>query len=113
MASKWIGKTVRLSIYTRDNNVCCYCGKQCEHLNGSGKDAITLDHIVSQKELAAASTDDADFKRKQRDPKNLVVACMNCNSSKRDLSLYVWASQTGKDYPAILIEIGKRIQQSV
>lgn len=115
MASSWISRSTRRRIYRRDNMVCCYCGKQCvsndTYLAGGidRADVVSLDHIVSQKELAAASTDDADFKAKRRDPKNLVLACTGCNGSKKDTPLYVWCSQTNKNYSAIIIEIGIRI----
>jgi 5-methylcytosine-specific restriction endonuclease McrA len=117
MASGWISTNKRNAIYKRDNNICCYCGKDCvsnaSYLASNGmidRNAVnSLDHIVSQKELAAASTDDKDFKRKQRDPKNLVVACTGCNASKKDTPLYVWCSQTGKDYVVILARIAERI----
>lgn len=117
MASGWISTAKRVAIYKRDKSVCCYCSKQCvsnhEYLNSNGMidrgDVNSLDHIVSQKELAAASTDDADFRRKQRDAKNLVVACTACNASKKDTSLYVWCVQTGKDYATILARIAERI----
>lgn len=116
MAS-WISKNTRNKIYARDNQVCCYCGKHCDigdtrtHTNPTT--LATLDHIVPQKELAAASTDDKDFAAKRRDSKNLVVVCMGCNSSKQHTTLFVWCKQTGKDYAAILIEIGTRIQKEI
>ncbi len=116
MAS-WISKNTRNKIYARDNAVCCYCGKQCivgdtrTHSNPS--ELATLDHIVSQKELASSSTDDKDFSKKRRNPANLVVSCMRCNSSKKDVSLYVWCNQNNRNYPAILIEIATRIQKEI
>jgi 5-methylcytosine-specific restriction endonuclease McrA len=121
MASKWISKNKRQAIYARDNNVCCYCGKiTCSneaYLNSNGTiaraDVNSLDHIVSQKELAAASTDDADFRRKQIDPKNLVLACTGCNSSKQETPLYVWCAQTGRDYGMIIAEIASRINKEI
>lgn len=121
MASGWISITQRIRIYTRDNSVCCYCGKTCvsNHAYQNSNGAIdrsnvnSLDHIVSQKELAAASTDDKDFSAKRRDAKNLVVACTGCNAAKKDIPLYVWCQQTNKDYARIIIEIGNRIQRSL
>lgn len=114
MAAGWISKNKRNAIYTRDNNTCCYCGKHCNHYAGSmDNDTITLDHIVSQKELAAASTDDAHFAKLRRDAKNIVVVCNGCNSSKKHTPLYVWCAQTGKDYGIILAEIARRIAIAV
>jgi 5-methylcytosine-specific restriction endonuclease McrA len=116
MAS-WISKNKRLAIYKRDNSVCCYCGKQCvignTRTHATPANLATLDHIVPQKELAAAATDDKDFSAKRRDARNLVVVCMGCNSSKYHTPLYVWCSQTGKDYATIIIEIGNRIATSI
>jgi 5-methylcytosine-specific restriction endonuclease McrA len=112
MAS-WISKNKRLAIYKRDNQVCCYCGKHCDigdtRTHANPTQLASLDHIVPQKELAAAATDDKDFSAKRRDAKNLVVVCMGCNSSKCHTPLYVWCSQTGKDYAAIITRIAERI----
>lgn len=113
MAS-WISKKNRLAIYARDEQVCIYCKKKC--IVGDTKDKsinpldlCTLDHIVSQKELASAATDDADFRMKRRDPKNLVVMCMSCNSSKQDTPVYVHCAQKNLDYAKIIAEISRRI----
>ena len=114
MAAGWISKAARKAIYARDNYTCCYCGKKCNHYNGSmDNDTITLDHIVSQKELAAASTDDADFARRRKDAKNIVVVCNGCNASKKHTALYVWCVQTGKDYAAIIARIAIRINTQI
>lgn len=109
MASGWISEKARQAVYARDNDTCCYCGRTCERHNGNNSGAtISLDHIVSQKSLAAAATDDAHFARMRRDPRNLVVVCTSCNSSKRHIDLYVWCAQTGRDYSAIIAEIARR-----
>lgn len=114
MAAGWISTSKRNKIYARDNATCCYCGKSCQRYNGTmDLDTMTLDHIVSQKELAAASTDDADFSRKQKDARNLVVVCNGCNSSKKHTPLYVWCVQTNKDYAIIIAEIARRIAISI
>lgn len=127
MAAGWITKKARLAIYERDNNTCCYCGKMCKaasvkgmtrseqaaHMKANYADIITLDHIVSQKDLAAAATDDAHFKALRRDPKNIVAVCNACNSSKKDTSLFVWVHQKGYDYGVILAEIARRINTSL
>jgi len=123
MAAGWISKAGRATIYNRDEMVCCYCGKTCKaasvqgmtrseqaaHMKANYADIVTLDHIVSQKELAAASTDDADFNAKRRDPKNLVTVCNACNSSKKATPLYVWCAQKNLDYGVIIAEIARRI----
>lgn len=113
MASGWICKNARKALYVRDNSICCYCGKTCVQGDTrkmtNAQDAATLDHIVPQVQLAASSTNDAHFAQLRRDPKNLVVVCMGCNSSKKHTELYVWCKQTNKNYPRILAEIARRI----
>ncbi len=113
MAS-WISKKARLAIYKRDACTCIYCEKQCvvgdtKDGNIQKGDLATLDHIVSQKELAELASDDKDFSAKRRNPKNLVVSCMSCNSKKQARSLYAFCGQQGIDYAAVLMEIGRRI----
>jgi 5-methylcytosine-specific restriction endonuclease McrA len=116
MSNSWIGKKARQAIYDRDNMVCCYCGKTCvkgntRDPNVKSGDCATLDHIVPQKELAESSTNDAEFYRKRKDAKNLVVVCMSCNSSKQHLPLYVWCAMQGKNYASIIGEISTRIEK--
>lgn len=98
----------------RDNMVCCYCGKKCIKGDSRSNDVVrgdiaTLDHIVAQKILAESATNDAHFSALRKDPKNLVVACMACNSSKQHIDLYVWCAQTSRDYASIIAEISRRI----
>lgn len=116
MAS-WINKATRTKIYRRDDCQCLYCGKICQvgdtRLSENPGDLATLDHIVSQKELAAAATDDQDFGQKRRDPRNLVVACMSCNSSKQHTPIYVYCQQKQLDYSKILEEISRRINIAI
>jgi len=117
MSNSWIGKLTRKALYGRDALTCCYCGIQC--ITGIAdsrmltkvqkKTVATLDHIVPQKELAAAATDDADFYHARKDPKNLVCVCMGCNSSKQHTPLYVWCKKTRRNYAVILAEISRRI----
>jgi 5-methylcytosine-specific restriction endonuclease McrA len=114
MASNWIGKVTRNKIYQRDHMTCCYCGKVCKSYDGKmDLDTVTLDHVVSQKELLEASINDADFSKKRKDAKNIVVACNGCNASEKHHSLYAWCVLTGKNYGAILVEIGTRIQKGI
>lgn len=115
--AKWIKQKVRLKIYERDNLICCYCGKQCiiadSHKHDNRGDIASLDHIVPQRELALATTNDAEFNKARRNPANLVVACTACNDDKAHTELYVWCLTTGKNYGNILIEIGNRIQRGL
>lgn len=103
MASGWISKDVRASIYRRDRGTCAYCG--CElHIGAHNSDpqAASLDHVI------ARSTDGA-----LRDPKNLVAVCASCNSSKGATPLKTWCARQGRDYKACKAEVTKRIARKV
>lgn len=121
MSNGWITKGARQRIYQRDNLICCYCKKSVvsgisnqSQLTREEKYAVaTLDHIVPQKDLAMASHDDRHFFELRRDPKNLVVVCQGCNSSKQHMSLFVWCEKTHKNYGLILKEIARRINTSI
>src|SRR5690349_6216492 len=112
MAAGWISKVIRAALYARDNNTCCYCGKVCK-IGGSGSDYATLDHIVSQESLFKAAKSYAEFILARKDVRNLVVACMGCNSSKQETDLYVWCIKTGKDYYGIIAEIARRVNTPI
>lgn len=119
MSNSWIGKIARKFIYDRDELICCYCGKTCitgidaEAINALSREdkrnIATLDHIVPQKELKNVSDSITEFHHRQRDPKNLVVVCVGCNSSKQHTPLYVWCAKTSRNYGEILAEIARRI----
>lgn len=64
--------TVRDLVKARDGNVCRYCGKRIP------KKLIQLDHVLP---ASRGGT---------RDIENLVVACRECNFSKRDHFLCQW-----------------------
>jgi hypothetical protein len=114
MASGWIGKAARSAIAARDEMVCCYCGKTCiaytkEDWKNRPLDVYTLDHIVSQWEIAQTCESDAEFRRERKNPRNLVLVCNGCNSSKKHTPLYIWTATKGLDYGAILARIADRI----
>ncbi|WP_139926367.1 HNH endonuclease [Hymenobacter sp. DG01] len=67
----WISQRVRLAIYMRDGFACAYCARGIE----AGL-TLTLDHIVPYSKGGAI-----------KDPKNLITACLNCNSSRGNRSL--------------------------
>lgn len=119
MASGWINRKLRkLIAINRDSLVCCYCEKQCieytkEDWKNRPLDVYTLDHIVSQWEIAQTCESDAEFKRKIRDPKNLVCVCNGCNSSKKSTPLYIWAAVKGFDYGMILERIATRVNIAI
>lgn len=119
MASGWISKKIRkLITQERDQMICCYCEKTCiayskESWKDRPLDVATIDHIVSQWEIAQACESDAEFRKERRNPRNLVTVCNGCNSSKKHTSLFVWAHRKGFDYSAIIGRIAIRTQIGV
>jgi endonuclease I len=111
MASKWLSKAARKAIETRDQMTCCYCNKVCvKYVNRTNDtDYATLDHVVSQWEIAQTCESDAEFRRKIKDIHNLVLVCNGCNSSKQNIPLYTWVAKKGFDYAIIIAEIARRI----
>lgn len=128
MPSSWINKqgytkngiyyAGRFDIYTRDAYECCYCGKTCKQgafTKGMTDyaDYATLDHIVSQWEIAQTCESQVEFRRAIKDPRNLVVVCNGCNSSKKKTELYIWCHTKNLDYAKILERIADRIQRPI
>jgi 5-methylcytosine-specific restriction endonuclease McrA len=113
MANSWISVSARLKIYARDNMTCVYCNKVCKRGNTgtceNPGDCATLDHIVSQKELASVSSDDKDFYARRREANNLVVACQHCNSRKQHKTVYEFCTRYNLDYSRVVAEIARRI----
>lgn len=70
----WIRQEKRAAIYLRDNCRCTYCLRGAE----SGV-KLTLDHVVPYYLGGANSAD------------NLVTACFDCNSLRRDLPVEEFA----------------------
>lgn len=68
----WIRKCLRLAIHMRDHGRCVYC---------EGSDKLTLDH------LKPAS------KGGSNEPRNLVTACVACNSSRGDAPWWDYADK--------------------
>lgn len=73
LRSNFVSSEIRKAIYEADNHKCVYCGCQVE----IGKTA-SLDHIKPR----------SKYPHKSRDIKNLVTACVSCNSRKGDRSVY-------------------------
>ncbi len=111
MSSKWSGKKLRNDIEQRDQMICCYCGKlTCKYADRvNNTDYATLDHVVSQWEIAQTCESDAEFRHEIKNPHNLVLVCNGCNSSKQHTPLYIWCDRKGFDYASILAEIARRI----
>lgn len=87
--SKRLGKVAQL-IKARDGNACVYCGAT----EASSKAHLHLDHLQPK---AHGGADVAT---------NLVVACINCNSSRKDKTLREWAK--GKSFTAASIRAQAR-----
>lgn len=68
-------------VFARDGHACVYCSRAVED------DAqLTIDHVVPtswfERGVATGHPDDT---------RNLVCACVSCNSSKRDMDLDLYA----------------------
>lgn len=97
---------MRKEVYKRDELICCYCEELCAI--GNVSNGASLDHVIPQRELALSTENDREFFKARKNPKNIVVACRACNSSKQHLPLIVWCKNTGKDYDRIIAEIDRR-----
>lgn len=69
----WLAPEVREAIYQRDGRRCVYCGRTPPEVR------LTVDH-VTPRQLGGRD-----------EPSNLVTACRQCNSDKRDMVLRVYA----------------------
>lgn len=112
MPSKWSGK-IRQELYKRDDMVCCYCEKVCKPYTDhdwlyNPRDVVTLDHVISQWHIAQQTKTEAEFKQAIKNPKNLVVVCNGCNSSKKKTDLYTWCRKRGYNYTRIMLRIAER-----
>lgn len=121
MSNSWIGKAARQAIYDRDDLTCCYCGVKCitnipnaSILDMASRKLIaSLDHIVPQFRLAQQCNSDQEFFAARKNPINLVVVCVGCNSSKQHIDLKTWCKTTRKDYASILLEIERRVNKGI
>jgi 5-methylcytosine-specific restriction endonuclease McrA len=66
--SGWISKILRVAIYLRDRFTCQYCGRD---LHDAHPREVTLDHLTPQ------------CRGGSHDPKNLITACLACNSRRQ------------------------------
>jgi 5-methylcytosine-specific restriction endonuclease McrA len=78
--SKWIRKAKRQAIYIRDNGKCAYCGR--DH-------SLTLDHITPRVFWG------------KNDQTNLITACVNCNSKRKEQKVVDFLRAEGYDTKTI------------
>ena len=103
--SKWIRKEKRHAIYARDGHTCAYCG--CDVIAGSHvsvERAATLDHLV------------AHHRGGNNGARNLVTACVSCNSSKQDMTMRAWYKELdarGIDTNEVRAEIRRRRNRQI
>lgn len=88
----WIRQEKRLALYMRDNFACVYCGLGIEELDVP----LSLDHVIH---------------RGGNDPSNLVTACYNCNSVKKNLKLEKFLSLEMSDRRAALA--ARRVERAL
>jgi hypothetical protein len=91
--SKRLGPKISNAIRARDKHQCVYCHATKE----SSRRHLHLDHVVPKH---AGGPDH---------PKNLVLACHDCNTRKKDLSLAAWKAKSGLAFrpAAILARVAK------
>ena len=76
--SKRLGRVAR-QIKARDNGRCVYCGRTAEE---SGTH-LQLDHLLPRVDGGADVAE------------NLVVACRDCNGTRKNMSLDAWCTKIG------------------
>lgn len=65
----WISTVDRLALYIRDGFACAYCGTDLRTVSAR---SITLDHLTPRVQGGT------------HEPRNLVTACLSCNSRRQD-----------------------------
>ena len=91
----WIRAPRRSAIYARDNHTCQWCGKD----SSVEPVQLTLDHIVAK---SAGGSNDCV---------NLITACAECNSYRRDMSAPAFARHLGDTGCGNSVDILKRIRR--
>lgn len=90
----WIRAEKRVAIYERDGWECVYCGRgprDARPLSETGT-VLSLDHLICQ---SAGGSNDS---------KNLVTACISCNSSRQDKSWRDYAPGGAQERIEFLIQ---------
>jgi 5-methylcytosine-specific restriction endonuclease McrA len=85
--SKWIRPEKRARIYARDGWACVWCGFA---VAPGTKGILTLDHLVSR---ARGGSNDA---------KNLVTACLDCNSARGTKSALEFVAELHEEWHTVL-----------
>jgi 5-methylcytosine-specific restriction endonuclease McrA len=83
-SGSWITALRRLAVYLRDGFCCVYCERDLHNVRPS---EITLDHVRA----TGAGHRGADHSNH-----NIVTACSQCNSSKKDRTLATFANDAAK-----------------
>jgi hypothetical protein len=78
--SDFISKRRRRAIYQRDRYRCVWCGCYCS------SDTLTLDHVTPRAHGGTHAT------------RNLVTACLSCNSARGCKTMLVFARETAHRY---------------
>lgn len=94
----WIRLDKRMAIYARDGFDCVYCATlfPTDQL-GYG---LSLDHVFSRSNA----------------PDNLVTACQECNSVRRDRSLRTWLKELaaqGFDWRVICVRLRRALRTPI
>lgn len=97
MSRAGIRKEKRHKIYARDGYRCVYCNSQ-----GS---TLTLDHLKPKCRFSGVLV----VRGRQHDSRNLVTACLRCNSSRQDKPLrrfcLIIATRTGQDWKTVWLRV--------
>lgn len=80
-SSAWITPKRRLGLYLRDRFQCLYCAKDLHRAPAAD---VTLDHLLSQSEIAALDEETRTAFGSPHANHNLVTACRSCNSARKD-----------------------------
>lgn len=91
----WIRDAKRAAIYLRDGSRCVWCGE---------RGGLTLDHLVP---VSQGGTHES---------KNLVTACLWCNSARQDRSVrrwLRWLERAGTDVEAVAARLEHAAEASI
>lgn len=97
----WIRPVKRLAIYLRAGWLCAYCGADTRDPKNS---TPTLEHVYRRAERG----------RDYNGPRNLVLACWDCNRARNVKALHEWLFSIHPDrVGTVLAELDMRLRQSI